>query len=183
MGIYPNMLGDRWLELPASVRRFHYIDHPISAKGVFRIRRGSHFLAGIVCGLFGLPKNCDSAETRLSITMDDGCEQWLRTFDSRPFLTLQSPCCDGLLLERIGRVELTFRLSIEDRALVYTQVKAAFRIGPIRMPFPKWFAPNTWAKEAAEHNSDQAHIIVKVSAPVIGTLIFYEGTLALQESN
>ena len=84
---------------------------------------------------------------------------------------------DGLLGERVGLLELRFRLEVRDGALVYHPAGAALRLGPLTLPLPRWGAPRISASEAPLDGGDRTQVSVESRAPLLGLLIAYEGTV------
>ncbi len=83
---------------------------------------------------------------------------------------------DCLLGEQVGIVELHFQLEAADGALVYRQVSAKLRLGPLALPLPGFLRPRVEAREEPD-GPRRTRVSVSVTAPMIGLLISYEGYL------
>lgn len=154
-GLYPKLLADCWWNLDPAVRRLHSSDVPICAVGMFQVRHGSNWLARTLARLVPLPRAGNTVSVRLFINRRDDGEEWRRIFAVAPFVTLQTDCGDGLLSERVGRVELRFRLEVVGGALSYQTVDAALSVGALRVSLPHWCAPQVTAWERAAAGGDQ----------------------------
>ncbi len=125
-------------------------------------------------------------DVRLQVTALEEGEQWRRTFAGRPLVSMQSNRpdgrFDGLLVERIGIVEMRFRLEVGGGALSYETVSAALRFGFLRVPLPHWLSPCVTAWERAIGETDQIHVSVDVTFPLLGRLIAYNGMLTQVEA-
>src|SRR5687768_6531744 len=117
--LYPKLLGDSWRDLDAAIQRFHGSGVPLHATGMFQVRHGSHWFARALARLARLPAPGDDVEVRLLVTPRDEGEEWRRTFAGRPLVSVQSAGADGLLVERVGLVEMRFRLEVAGGALGY----------------------------------------------------------------
>jgi hypothetical protein len=175
--LYPNLLGDTWCRLDDAVRRLHDSCASVKAVGIFRITTGSTWLARAVAALARLPAAGEAVPTQLVVTARDGGEEWRRTFAGRPLVSLQSERCDGLLAERIGPVEMRFRLEAVNGALTYQTTSAALCVGSLRVPLPRRLSPCVTARESAAGDGDRVAVSVDVQIPWLGLLIRYEGTL------
>jgi len=125
-GLYWKLLGDSWGSLNHAVQRLHVLDAPVHAIGVFRVRLGSNWLARTLARLAQLPTAGEAVDIQLWVTARGEGEEWRRTFAGRPLVTVQSERPDGLLVERVGPVEMRFRLRVVGGALVYQATSAAF---------------------------------------------------------
>src|SRR5262245_53879297 len=181
-GLYAKLLGDSWLNLDDAVRRLHASRRPVQAVGVFRVRRGSNWLARTLARLARLPAAGEAVDIQLLVTAWGGGEKWQRSFAGKPFATLQSGRPDGLLAERMGLVELRFRLQVVGGALAYQTTSAALCLGSLRVPLPRWFTPRVEAVEKAVSDKGQIDVSVDVHLPWLGCLIAYDGTLTCVEA-
>lgn len=176
-GLYPKLLGDSWDRLDNSVRRIHAYIAPVQAVGVFKVRGGSNGLARLLARLARLPVAGEAVSVRLLVTARGDREEWRRTFAGQPLVTLQSERRDGLLAERIGPLEMRFRLEVVSGALWYKAARAAFCLGPLRLPLPSWLSPRLTAWEKPIGEEGQIDVFVQVDLPLLGGLVGYSGTL------
>ena len=173
--LYPRLLGPAWFDLDPVVCQVHAADQVITA--TLEIRHGKGLIARIVRAALRLPMSTDGRKTTLRITSDARTERWTRTFGRRSLVTVQRALSDGCLGERIGPLELRFRLDTAAGALAYVQVGAVLILGRWRIPLPGFIAPRVEAREERRDGGDRAHVNVRISAPLIGFLMSYEGCL------
>jgi hypothetical protein len=176
--LYPRLLGPAWFDLDPVIRRMHLPGRVVIS--AFEIRHGNGLVARVVRSALRLPTADDARDTRLVITRDARTERWTRTFGRRSLVTIQRALADGSLAERIGPLELRFRLHVAGGALSYVQAGAALTVGRWGLPLPLWIAPRVEAREEREDGGDGAHVRVRVSAPMIGFLMSYEGCLHVE---
>lgn len=177
-GLYPRLLGPAWFDLDPVIRRMHLPGRVVIS--TFEIRHGNGLAARLVRSALRLPTPDDARDTRLVITRDARTERWTRTFGRRSLVTIQRALADGSLAERIGPLELRFRLHVVGGALSYVQAGAALTVGRWGLPLPRWIAPRVEAREEREDGGDRAHVRVRMSAPMIGFLMSYEGCLHVE---
>jgi uncharacterized protein DUF4166 len=106
-------------------------------------------------------------------------EIWVRQFGNVRIITTQWQSEDGLLWERFGKIELGFRLHVENGQLVYRQQKAALHVSCRSFRVPRWFAPRVSATEKACGNDVQ--VSVEVRLPWLGLLLAYNGLVYCNE--
>ncbi|MGH9854520.1 MAG: DUF4166 domain-containing protein, partial [Blastocatellia bacterium] len=131
------------------MRRLHGSSGTVRAVGVFQVRHGSNRLARTLARLARLPAAGEAVDVRLQVTAREEDEEWRRTFAGRPLVSVQSNQSDGLLVERMGVVEMRFRLEVAGGALNYQTVSVALRFGSLRVPLPHWLSPCVTAWERA----------------------------------
>jgi len=178
VGLYPQLLGSAWNDLHEAVRRLHADTASVQATGSFRICHGNGRLARCLLGLLGMPPAGEDVPTRLIISPWGDGEKWSRTFGGRPLITTQWPRGRGVLAERLGALELRFRLKVQDGALIYRQTGVVLRLGPFPIPLPGRFAPQVTAREEPGDGPNQTRVSVQVVLPLIGLLISYHGGMA-----
>jgi hypothetical protein len=171
--LYPSVLGESWAQLPEAVRAMHLDGRP--RRGLFRVRRGGTVSARLLARILGLPAAGSGVSVRLQVRVAGESERWERTFGSRLLLTTQYPGPEGLLAERFGAVELRFRLEARGGALVYRSMGAVLRLGPARVPLPRWLAPSVRARERGAEGG--VTVRVGVTSPFTGPLVAYAGRL------
>ena len=174
--LYSALLGASWATLAAPVRWAHSVGE--EKTGRFRIVHGSRWLTRLALLGSRLPKAALAAETNLTIIADESGEKWDRKFNGEEFTTLQWNS-GGSLTERFGPWELRFALRVGGGALFYEQCGARYCLGRWRMPMPRVFAPFVEAKEWAD-GPEQVRVMVKVTLPIVGLLIAYDGTLDMK---
>lgn len=180
LALYPRFLGPLWHELDAPVRRAHLNGEPFCGVGSFRVRHGTGHLERLLAWLLRMPSATECADTQLIVTPLGPGERWLRSFDGRSFVIAQRAADGCELLERIGPLELRFRLEVRDGALLYRQASAALRFGPLRVPLSPRLAPRVEAREEPA-GADRTHVLVVVSVPYVRFLLSYEGHMEIRE--
>lgn len=175
-GLYERLVGEAWGGLDERVRGLHA---RARSSGTFVVRRGEGRVARLVARLLGLPEAGEAVPLRLTVTPHGGGERWHRAFAGKDFVTEQRAHAGPLLAERTGPFELLFRLTVEGGALVYSQEGAFLRVRGLRVRLPRRLAPRVGAWERAEGRG--VRVCVRVSTPLSGTLIEYEGQVVWEE--
>jgi hypothetical protein len=176
--VYPRLLGPAWHELADAIQQLHDGTRIVRANGTFRVRH----VRPILAWLARLPAAGEMVALRLVITPTDAGEEWHRTFAGNPMVSQQWARPDGLLAERIGGLELRFRLTGEQGALFYRSVSAALRLGPLRLPLPHGSSAWVTAWERSGVRPRQLEVHVEVRMPVVGVVVVYEGPLEIEET-
>lgn len=179
--LYPRLLGDSWYELAGPVRRMHLDGASFRGGGSFRVRHGTGRWARFLAWLVRMPRATGAADVRLTITPLGCGERWERSFDGRSLVTTQRGNPDGGLVERVGPLELRFRLEVRDGALFYRPAGADLRFGPLQLPLPRPVAPCVEAREEPD-GLLRTRVRVIVTAPFAGLLVSYEGCVERWEA-
>jgi hypothetical protein len=172
-GLYAGLLGGSWDKVAEAVRRAHATDQAVTGRGQFHIRHGDRAAARIMLRLCRLPAASEAASFDVKITPLPWGERWERNFSASTLVTTQREY-KSLLAERVGFIELLFRLEVAKDSILFCQQGARLCAGPLRVPLPKWLAPSVQAIETATP-SGRTHVSVTVTAPLAGRLISYEG--------
>jgi hypothetical protein len=110
------------------------------------------------------------------IDSDSGQECVARSIGSWRFASKQR-AHHGLLVERIGRLELSFSLATHDGGILFSQVAAHLRFLGIRFRLPRIFAPMVIASERENTDGRSAIVDVSLRVPVFGVLARYTGAV------
>jgi uncharacterized protein DUF4166 len=180
--LYQKLLGASWPDLDVVLRRLHDSGETVRAVGVFRVRRGNNRLARTMARLARLPAAGEAVDVRLQVTAQEEGEEWRRTLAGRPLVSMQYDRGAGLLVERLGIVEMLLRLEVVGKALSYQTVGAVLRLGLLRVPLPYRLSPYVTAWERAVGDTNQIHVSVDVAMPLLGRLIAYDGILTQVEA-
>lgn len=179
--LYAQILGPSWSDLADSVRRLHETGSGLNATGTFRVRRGDNRLARLLATLAGMPKAGDAVPMQLVVEAFVGGEDWRRSFGGRPLVSKQGDHPSGLLLERMGSMEMRFALAVENGALGYQSRRVTLCLSLLRVPLPRWLAPRVTAWEKPGPDG-QVQISVESRLPLVGRLISYEGMIVVDKT-
>ena len=177
LGLYPRLLGPAWFELDEAVRRAHAAGEVVRASGSFRVRHGTPRLVRLLLRLARVPRSAEAAEAQLVVWRRGAAERWCRRFAGVPLISVQREGAAGLLVERVGVVEMRFRLAVVGGGLEYRQVGLALRLGPFRLPLPRWAWLRVAAREEAGGEPDRTRLAVEIRAPTGGLLFAYDGSV------
>jgi hypothetical protein len=175
-GLYERLVGEGWGELDEPVRRLHLCAR---GEGTFAVRRGEGRAARVVARLMGLPEGGEEVPLVLSVEPCEGGERWRRNFAGSEFVTEQGEHAGALMAERTGPFEILFRLTAEGGALAYASEGAFLRVKGLRVRLPRPLAPRVEAWERADAGG--VRVSVRVTSPLTGPLISYEGVVRLKE--
>jgi hypothetical protein len=175
--LYARLLGSEWTEVDEVVRRSHLESGSLRQVGRFRVQHGTGTLARWMLSILRLPSASEAVATELAVTSSESGERWTRRFGDRTWSTTQIEGAGGVLVERMGVVELRFRLQASGRALIYRQIGAALRWGLLSVALPGWLSPRVEAREE-KHDGEQTRVSVVVRAPLAGLLIAYDGIVS-----
>ena len=181
-GLYLKLLGASWPDLDVAIQGLHDSGETVHAAGVFQVRHGSNRLARALARLARLPAAGEAVDVRLQVSAREEGEEWRRTFAGHPLVSLQSDPGVGLLVERMGIVEMRFRLAVAGGALSYQTVSAVLRFGSLRVPLPHRLSPCVTAWERAVGDMNRIQVSVNVNLPLLGRLIAYDGILTQVET-
>jgi len=179
--LYPRLVGAAWADLDISVQHWHNAAHQVQGTGMFTVRHGQGCPARFLAWLLRLPTSGETLATRLVIVRHAWGETWSRTFAGKALVTVQYQRGANLLAERLGCLEFGFRLRVSEHALDFWHVGTACVLGPIRVPLPRWVAPHITAREWAGQEEGSLQVAVRVSLPLIGLLMAYEGCLKRED--
>jgi hypothetical protein len=96
-------------------------------------------------------------------------------------MTVQYQRGTELLAERLGWLEICFRLRVIEHTLDFWHTGTAGVLGPIRVPLPRGLSPRLTAREWAGLEASSLQVAVRVSLPCIGLLMAYEGCLKRED--
>src|SRR5262249_24081788 len=129
-----------------------------------------------------LPAAGEAVDVRLQVTAQEEGEEGRRTFAGRPLVSMQYDRGAGLLVERLGTMEMLLRLEVVGGAFRYQTVSAALRLGSLRIRLPYRLSPYVTAWEKAVGDTNQIHVSVDVTLPLLGRLVGYDGILTQIEA-
>ncbi len=175
--LYQQLLGPAWRELSPAVQRLHAEQQ--AARGTFRVRRGVSRLARALGALLRMPAAAEAVAVTLRIERSGMREDWRRVFGQHPLASRQWER-RGLLVEALGPIQCRFRLVSTGGALGFEQVGAAFGIGWLAFPLPRFLAPRVHGRASVDEartgdGPDTVHVVVTISAPGLGLIVGYDG--------
>jgi uncharacterized protein DUF4166 len=181
--ILGHLLGAGTAGLPGAVLRFHASSHDSFGTGTFEVEQAKSRAGRVVARAMRLPRATGLTAVTLSICRGahaDDClaESWRRTFDDE--VLASSLTTDGQhLLERIGAIELCFTLDVGGQRVRFRHVGTRLRIGSLRVRIPLAMSPTIAASVGAI--GGRIDVSVRISAPILGTLLHYAGQLTSSE--
>ena len=159
----------------AWVFRFHLGEASVRGIGSFEVRRGQSRWARILSALLRVPQAGSAVPVRVDIRRHGDREVWTRQLGRRVFVSRQRRLA-GFVRERIGPLELQFRVAAETDGVAYAQEKAALCLGPLRLGLPRHLAPQVHARAVAR-GARAFDVRVDVCAPQAEPLFSYWGTV------
>ncbi len=170
--LYRRLLGEQFTRLPSVLQRFHDVPGGARARGELRVTRGTGVIAR-VAGLFGgFPAAGERVPLDLEVRVEGERERWIRRFEDVSLESLQWE--EGALFaESAGPVVLLFRLEAEGGAMRFRFVRARM----LGIPLPRFASPSAEVDLTQGPTDDTWHIDVRLSAPLAGQILRYEGVI------
>lgn len=172
VGLYQRLLGDAADQLAPIVRALHVGTGPVHGLGSLEVG-GAHPLASVTARWLGLPPAGSVEPFHLAVVRSSGREVWVRLFADRALVTQQFAGRGGGLVERSGRSELRFRLEVEHGSLHFCQMAAAVCFGGVRVPVPRWLAPQVTGTAGPSPDGCRLLVRITIAAPLLGTILTY----------
>ena len=179
--LYPRLVGAAWSALAEPLQRLHLGLETVHASGIFTVRHGTRLLARLLAAILRLPMAGEDVPIRLVVTPHRHGERWQRLFAERSLMSEQYAGPGGCLVERFGLLDIWFRLAVVDGTLCFRQESVGLSYGALRVPLPRWLAPQITAREWAIPGQVCVQVAVSVSVPLVGLLLAYAGAIALEE--
>lgn len=175
--LFRQLLGSATDELPAALKSFHNRTGSRRWRGRAQVRRGTGWLARIIAGVMGFPRDAEDVAVSVLVSCERGGERWVRDFGGAQFSSFQQRGTgknDYLLVERFGKIEVALALVVEDdRLFLIPRRWSCFGI-----PLPRFLLPSG---RSFETERDGCFCFdVEIAAPVCGLIVAYKG--ALQET-
>ncbi|MCH8329933.1 MAG: DUF4166 domain-containing protein [Bacteroidetes bacterium] len=114
---YKKLLGSKYNQLPASLRRFREASEN-SGQGIFEVEYGKGRLKHFIAWLMDLPNEGQNLPLQLQTKTIDGKTYWHRYFPDKLMSTVSLEK-DMLLLEQNGGIAYGFKLDLEGNHLRY----------------------------------------------------------------
>lgn len=170
-GLFRRVMGVRFEDLPASVRRLHNGETPESFAGQGRARGSRGLLPRLARLAAGLPEP-GAYPVEVRVAPDDRGETWTRRFGRYAFQSrLRSRPEIGRFEEAFGA--LRFAFEADRRPNGFTWRFVGWRLGPV--PLPKTLAPRMHAR--AVDDAGVYRFRVAMDHPLTGLVFAYAGTL------
>lgn len=175
--VFARLLGDDFVLLHPSVRRFH-AGQPTLWRGDARSGGSNSILSRAIRRVFGFPVlSCpvlsDRLEVEVRLQSDENGDRWNRRFGDRRFASSFHVARDGKRLqERFAPFRFSFTLRAEDTRMVWDS--SGWSFGP--MPLPKFLGPRilTWEDGTPDGGF---HFYSQADFPLIRRLVEYEGRI------
>lgn len=172
--LYRKILGSAFATLPPRLQELHGTTTVRRWKGHAEVRRGSGIMARIVGAIFGFPKAASKVPVTVILSPEEGAERWSRNFDGKVFSSVQSRGTgrnEGLLMERFGVASFALAIVVKDGRLGLVP----HRWSLLGIPMPRFLLPTGLSFETEE--SGEFCFDVEISAPLVGLIVAYKGTL------
>ena len=180
--LYQRLIGADYADLPDITQRIHDVDGEKTATGRGRVARNKSAFGNLLADCLGMPKASRDIPVSVMFKEHNDGERISRNYNGHILTTYQtegSGADSGLLKETFGPVTLYIYLDAHEDGIDFHLRKAT--IGSV--PVPKMLRPRLTARERSLDG--QHHYFVRVGLPGVGTLIAYEGLLAvdMQDQN
>jgi len=167
VSLYRRVLGAKFDELPAVLKRFHDDAQGGRASGTVRVERGAGLLRGAAASLLGMPMAGETVPVRLRIVVQGDRERWIRHFGDQRVSSTQ--WAEGeLLLEKRGPVSFSSALVVRGSRVVYEFRKAWFA----GIPLSAWLSP--YVDGYVDAGETGWRVAVHIFAPFLGEIVHYE---------
>ena len=166
--LYCRVLGSRFAELHPLLRQFHTSPGTATGAGRFRVHRHPGRLIGLLASLLDFPPPSAAAEVLLTVVPTGTGERWIRSFDGKPFVTLQT-LRRGLLIEQAGPTHTALAVEVLNGGMVFR----SSRVWLFGVELPGPLAPSIHATVTPTDRGWMA--AVRLSAPLLGPILDYEG--------
>ena len=172
--LYRALLGSAFDDLPSRLREIHDGQDTRQWTGTAHVRRGRGVLARMISSILGFPETTTNVPLHVTFLPEKGTERWTRNFGGKVFSSVQSRGSGRdqyLLVERFGVISVALALVLEGGRLYI--VPRRWRLAGI--PMPNFLLPSGSTFEYED--KDQFCFNVNISAPFVGLITSYSGTL------
>ena len=178
--LYCKLLGSAFETLPPRLKELHGAAAMRRWTGHAEVRRGRGVMARIIGAIVGFPKAASQASVTVTLSPEEEAERWTRTFDNKVFSSVQS-CGTGknqyLLVERFGMASFALALVVKDGRLNLVPRRWSL----LGMPMPGFLLPTGLSFETEK--SGEFCFDVRISAPLVGLIVSYKGTLKPEQAS
>lgn len=172
--LYRQLLGSAFNDLQPRLRELHGSRQARVWTGVAEVRRGRGALARMIAAILGFPTAAAQAPVTVAFAPEKDGERWTRNFAGKTFTSAQSRGSgrdEYLLVERFGAISVALALVLDGSRLCL--IPRRWRLWGI--PMPRFLLPTGSSFEAEEEN--RFCFDVNISAPLVGLMFAYRGTL------
>ena len=179
--LFRSLLGDRLDRVPAPIRALHESPLPRRFEGRAIVRAAEGMIARWIARQAGLPARTEEVPIAVQIEPDGDGEIWTREF---PIRTAASTATHGkgpmrsrlwrdgdTLCERLGPIELRFRLEADERGIVWHPLLATSGGTPAPAAFMRGIHAREYLREG------RYAFDVGATLPWIGHIVAYDGWL------
>lgn len=175
--LFPSLMGEAWNRIDPVVQRVHGGRDGIVLRGTADVGGSPGRIARWLRWTTGVPAPGPAQPVVVEIVRDADGERWTRRF-ARGRMRSRLSAHDGRLLrERLGPVELHFRLDAADGAIHWHLLGARISGLPL---------PRRWLGRVSAHSgadADRYAFSVEASLPGVGCWIAYRGTLEIDDGD
>lgn len=174
INIFAHLLGERYDEIPQAIRDFHNTPC-ILWQGQAKAGGATHFMANLMRKVMGFPQPSDNLPITVNVYYtDEGEECWTRRFGDTEFSSILALDKNNpqQMYERFGPVKQYFTLETVGGWLCWKLQYCTF----LGIKLPKVLSPQVIANEGVD-NEGTYQFVAKVTLPLIGTLLEYNGYL------
>jgi hypothetical protein len=167
--LFPELLGESFTRLAIPVRSVHGGGSHHFA-GTATVERGKSLVARWLCVVASLPPSLNDVPVTVDIEERADGEAWTRRYGTSAPMRSTLRRQGSQLAERLGPATLTFRLTADDGAIVWTLV----RVSALGCPLPLQLFDVAACSKADGH---RYRFEVDARLRGIGRIIRYEGIL------
>lgn len=160
-----------------ALRRFFLGPCRSTTRGVFDVRCGESLIARMIHRILGFPSPGVSTPLELTVVREGNVEHWRRDFQGHILESVQYRVAERWMAERFGLVEILFRLEVRDGGLRHIQERTCVRMGPVRLPLPRWLAPRVSGLTEIRAGDEKLRAAVTMNLPWGALLLAYEGVI------
>jgi hypothetical protein len=171
--LYRQVMGEDFHLLPSELQVFHSTVGRVTLSGQCTVIGPNTVIGKLMGWVFALPKTTDKTHFSFEIEANTTAETWRRHFPGR-LMTSRMSMIAGRLVERLGPVDLHFRLKTDSGQLVMLLERVIF----CGIPCPGFLLPSVIAAETA--SPGKLHFNVAARLPLVGLLSEYRGFLNVE---
>lgn len=168
--LYRQVMGLDFDSLAHELQIFHSMTGKMKLSGQCSVTGPQTWLGKLMGWIFSLPRTTEDANLSFEMDADMHQETWRRHFSNRLMISRMRVIA-GTLVERLGPVDLHFRLKADNGKLI--MLLAGISVAGI--PCPRFLIPSVVAEETA--SPGKLHFNVAAHLPVVGLLVAYQGFL------